>query len=57
MFFVSDYTYLQLTILGVKESTLPLTNDGDGEYAQVMTEGVMEQITQGSPKITLNAEV
>lgn len=57
MFFVSDYTYLQLTILGVKESTLSLTNDGDGEYAQVMTEGVMGQITHRSPKITLNAGI
>jgi len=41
----------------VEENTLLFTDDRDGEYAQAMTEGVMEQITHCSPKIILNAGI
>lgn len=40
---VSDYMFSQLTILGVGESTLSLTRDRGGDYAQMVIEGALAQ--------------
>lgn len=49
--------YLQLTIPGLEENTSSLTDGRNGEYVQVMTEGVMGQTTRCSPKIILNTGI